>query len=37
MSLKDARTSIELIELEVIPFETALAYKAGSLIVTPSD
>lgn len=33
MSLNDARTSIELINLEVVPFDTELAYKAGSLIV----
>jgi PIN domain nuclease of toxin-antitoxin system len=33
MSLDDARTSIELINLEVVPFDTELAYKAGALIV----
>lgn len=33
MSLDDARTSIELIHLEIVPFDTELAYKAGSLIV----
>lgn len=33
MSLDDARTSIELINLEIVPFDTELAYKAGALIV----
>jgi PIN domain nuclease of toxin-antitoxin system len=33
MSLDDARTSIKLINLEVIPFDTELAYKAVALIV----
>ena len=33
MSLSDARTSIELMNLEILPFDTDLAYKAGSLIV----
>jgi ribonuclease VapC len=33
MSVEDARTSIELIHLEVVPFDTELAYKAGSLII----
>jgi len=33
MSLDDARTSIELINLVVVPFDTELAYKAGSLII----
>ena len=32
MSPEDARTSVELISLEVVPFDTALAYKAGMLI-----
>lgn len=31
MSLDDARTSIELINLQVVPFDTELAYKAASL------
>ena len=33
MSVDDARTSIGLITLEIIPFDTEMAYKAGSLIV----
>ncbi|MGI8785732.1 MAG: type II toxin-antitoxin system VapC family toxin [Acidobacteriota bacterium] len=33
MDLSDARASIELINLEVVPFDAELAYKAGSLIV----
>lgn len=33
MSLKDARTSIELIQVEVLPFDAELAYKAGALVV----
>ena len=33
MSLEDARTSIELINLEVVPFDAESAYKAGALIV----
>ena len=33
MSLADARTSIELIHLEVVPFDTELAYRAGALII----
>ena len=33
MSLDDARTSVELINLGVVPFDTELAYKAGSLII----
>ena len=33
MSIDDARTSIELINLAVVPFDTELAYKAGALIV----
>jgi PIN domain nuclease of toxin-antitoxin system len=32
MSLKDARTSIELTNLEIIPFDAELAYKAGDLV-----
>jgi len=32
MSLEDARTSIELLNLEVIPFDTELAYAAGALV-----
>ncbi len=32
MSNEDARTSIDLLNLEVIPFETGAAYKAGFLI-----
>jgi PIN domain nuclease of toxin-antitoxin system len=34
MSVKDARAGIELINLEVVPFDTELAYQAGALIVT---
>ena len=33
MSLEDARTSIELLNLEIVPFDVELAYKAGVLIV----
>ena len=33
MSLDDVRTSIELINLEVVPFDTELAYRTGALIV----
>ena len=33
MSVEDARTSIELINLEVIPFDTELAYRTGGLLV----
>ena len=33
MSVDDARTSIGLITLEIIPFDTELANKAGALIV----
>jgi len=32
MDVDDARASIELIHLEVVPFDAELAYKAGSLI-----
>ena len=32
MSPDDARTSIELLNLEVIPFDTKLAYSAGALV-----
>jgi ribonuclease VapC len=32
MSTDDARASIELINPEVVPFDTELAYKAGALI-----
>jgi ribonuclease VapC len=31
MSLHDARTSIELLNLEIIPFDAQLAYNAGAL------
>lgn len=33
MSPEDARTSIELINLEVVAFDVELAYRAGSLLV----
>jgi ribonuclease VapC len=33
MNTEDVRTSIDLINPEVIPFDTALAYKAGALVV----
>ena len=33
MTLDDARTSVELINLDVIPFDAESAYKAGALIV----
>ena len=33
MSLEDARTSIELLHLEVVPLDPELAYRAGALIV----
>ena len=33
MSFDDARTSIELINLEVVPFDTELAHRAGALVV----
>jgi ribonuclease VapC len=33
MRLEDARTSIELLDLDVAPFESVSAYKAGALIV----
>ena len=33
MKIDDARTSIELLHLEVISFDTDLAYKTGALIV----
>ena len=33
ISLDDARTSIELLHLEIVPFDVELAYKAGALIV----
>ena len=32
MSIDDARTSIELLNLEVIPFDTELAYNAAALV-----
>ncbi len=32
MNLDDARTSIELVNLDVVPFDTELAYKAASLV-----
>ena len=32
MSIDDARTSIELINLEVVPFDAELAYKAVALV-----
>jgi ribonuclease VapC len=32
MTPGDARTSIELLNLEVIPFDTELAYNAGALV-----
>jgi ribonuclease VapC len=32
MKLDDARTSIELLNVEIIPFDQEAAYKAGSLI-----
>ena len=31
MRLEDARTSIELLNLEVVPFDVELAYRAGAL------
>ncbi len=33
MNLEDARASIELIDLEIAPFDAESAYKAGSLII----
>ena len=33
MSIGDARMSIELLNLEIVPFDTDLAYKAGALLV----
>ncbi len=33
MTIDDARTSIALVNLEVVPFDTELAYKTGALIV----